>query len=79
MRAKSIGVCIHSIFIGSKNYPAILEILSKETVGTQFMASKGRDDIIRIERKDRAYLQAEQEKIAKSQHDGFAKAFRGEL
>ena len=43
------------------------------------MSSKGRDDIIRIERKDRAYLQAEQEKIARSQHDGFARAFRGEL
>ena len=78
-RAKNIGVCIHSIFIGSKNYPAILEKISKETVGTQFMASKGRDDIIRIERKDRAYLQAEQEKIARSQLDGFAKAFRGEF
>ncbi len=43
------------------------------------MASKGRDDIIRIERKDRAYEQAEQEKIARSQLDGFAKAFRGEF
>lgn len=74
-RAKNIGVCIHSIFIGSKNYPKILEEISRETVGTQFMASKGRDDIIRIQRKDRAFLEAEREKLARSRLDAFGKAF----
>ena len=74
-RAKSIGVCIHSIFIGAKNYPQILDQISRETSGTQFMASRGRDEVIRIERKDRAFLEAEKERLARSPLDGFAKAF----
>lgn len=53
MLAKKLGVCIHSIFIGSKNYPKILQTVSEETIGTQFVASKGKDGCIRIERNDK--------------------------
>ncbi len=75
-RAKSIGVCVHSIFIGSKNYPQILEKISRETVGTQFVASKGRDEIIRIQRKDKAHMESEKERMARSRHDAFGRAFK---
>lgn len=74
-RAKSIGVCIHSIFIGAKNYPHILDQISRETSGTQFMASRGRDEVIRIERKDKAFIEAEKERPARSPLDSFARAF----
>ncbi|MER3446500.1 MAG: hypothetical protein C4291_06470 [Candidatus Dadabacteria bacterium] len=53
LKAKKLGVCIHSIFIGSKNYPKILQKISEETVGAQFIASRGRDGTIRIERKEK--------------------------
>lgn len=52
-KAKKLGVCIHSIFIGSKNYPKILQKISEETVGAQFIASRGKDGMIRIERKEK--------------------------
>ncbi|MGQ0793054.1 MAG: AAA family ATPase [Deltaproteobacteria bacterium] len=55
-RAKKLGVCVHSIFIGSKNYPKILQKISEETTGTQFVASRGRDGYIRIEKKDKKAL-----------------------
>lgn len=70
--AKKRGVCIHSIFIGSKNYPKILETVSRETMGTQFIASKGKDSIIRIQRKDKSLIDINQ-KIA--EFDPFEKAF----
>jgi len=73
--AKRLGVCIHSIFIGAKNYPQILDQISRETSGTQFMASRGGDEVIRIERKDRAFLEAGKERPARSRLDGFARAF----
>jgi MoxR-like ATPase len=72
VRAKKLGVCIHSIFIGSKNYPKILERISSETSGTQFIASRERDGIIRIERKEKKYLAP---KIEKQHIDPFTKAF----
>ncbi len=53
LKAKKLGVCIHSIFIGSKNYPKILQKISEETVGAQFIASRGRDGTIRIERREK--------------------------
>ena len=56
IRAKKLGVCIHSIFIGSKNYPKILQKISEETSGTQFIASRGKDGVIRIEKKDKKLL-----------------------
>jgi len=52
-RARKLGICIHSIFIGSKNYPKILQKISEETYGTQFIASRGKDGLIRIEKKDK--------------------------
>lgn len=53
LKAKKLGVCIHSIFIGSKNYPKILQKISEETIGAQFIASRGKDGMIRIERKEK--------------------------
>lgn len=60
--AKKIGVCIHSIFIGSKNYPKILQTVSDETVGIQFIASKGKNGNIKIERKDKRYFIKKEQK-----------------
>ena len=70
--AKKLGVCIHSIFIGSKNYPKILQQVSEETIGTQFVASKGKDGHITIERKDKFFSHR---KEAKAQVDPFDKVF----
>ncbi len=56
IRAKKLGVCIHSIFIGSKNYPRILERISQETSGTQFIATKRKNGLIRIEREDKKII-----------------------
>ncbi|HEX3033533.1 MAG TPA: AAA family ATPase [Thermodesulfobacteriota bacterium] len=52
-RAVKLGICVHSIFIGSKNYPKILQRISEETSGTQFIASRGKDGNIRIEKRDK--------------------------
>ena len=70
--AKKLGVCIHSIFIGSKNYPKILQTVSEETIGTQFIASKGKDGQIKIERKDRIRTPLKDKKY---QVDPFVKVF----
>ena len=70
--AKKRGVCIHSIFIGSKNYPKILEKVSQETMGKQFVASKGKDGVIRIQRKDKAFSGP---KEPRRDFDPFAKVF----
>ena len=70
--AKKLGVCIHSIFIGSKNYPKILQQVSQETIGTQFVAFKGKDGLIKIERKDKFFTGREE---IKSQVDPFDKVF----
>ena len=56
LRAQKLGVCIHSIFIGSKNYPRILQKISGETSGSQFIATKRKNGIIRIERRDKDNL-----------------------
>ena len=53
LRAKKLGVCIHSIFIGSKNYPRILQKISGETSGTQFIATRRKNGSIKIERRDK--------------------------
>lgn len=52
-RARQLGIRIHSIFIGSKNYPKILQQISEETGGTQFVAFKDSEGTINIERKDK--------------------------
>ena len=70
--AKKLGVCIHSIFIGSKNYPKILQQVSQETIGTQFVASKGKDGLIKIERKDKFFNNRQETKV---QVDPFDKVF----
>ncbi len=70
--ARKRGVCIHSIFIGSKNYPKILERVSQETKGKQFVASKGKDGVIRIQRKDKAFSGP---KEPRRDFDPFAKVF----
>ncbi len=70
--AKKLGVCIHSIFIGSKNYPKILQTVSEETIGTQFVASKGKDGSIRIERNDKIRSMQPQPRM---QVDPFIKVF----
>jgi len=67
-----VGVCIHSIFIGSKNYPKILQTVSQETIGTQFIASKGRDGLIKIERKDKFFTDRKEKKTLV---DPFEKVF----
>ena len=72
-RAKKLGVCIHSIFIGSKNYPRILQKISGETSGTQFIATRRKDGTIRIERRDKKLLAPVHED--KSQVDPFGKVF----
>jgi uncharacterized protein with von Willebrand factor type A (vWA) domain len=72
-RAKKLGVCIHSIFIGSKNYPRILQKISGETSGTQFIATRRKDGTIRIERRDKKLLAPIQED--KSHVDPFGKVF----
>ncbi len=72
MLAKKLGVCIHSIFIGSKNYPKILQVVSEETIGTQFIASRGKDGNIKIERKDKAIKNSKEPKM---QVDPFIKVF----
>lgn len=70
--AKKLGVSIHSIFIGSKNFPKILQTVSNETLGTQFVASKRKDGQIQIERKDkRSYMHH----TIKPQVDPFEKVF----
>jgi len=70
--AKKLGVSIHSIFIGSKNYPKILQTVSKETVGTQFIASKGKNGKIKIDRKDKLPFE---QKTDRFQVDPFEKVF----
>ncbi len=73
LRAKKLGVCIHSIFIGSKNYPRILQKISGETSGTQFIATRRKNGAIKIERRDK--------KVSapvisdKTQADPFSKVF----
>ena len=51
-RAKKLGICIHSIFIGSKNFPFILNTISKETYGSQFVAYRAKTGNIKIEKKE---------------------------
>ena len=51
-RAKKLGICIHSIFIGSKNFPFILNTISKETYGSQFVAFRANNGNIKIEKKE---------------------------
>ncbi|MFQ5786977.1 MAG: VWA domain-containing protein [Thermodesulfobacteriota bacterium] len=72
LRAKKLGVCIHSIFIGSKNYPKILERISGETSGAQFIASRGKDGKIRIEKKEKKFFTP---KTEKPRVDPFTNAF----
>lgn len=55
MRAKKLGVCVHSIFIGSKNYPRILSRISNETKGSQFIAMRTKHGTIKIEKKPKHY------------------------
>lgn len=71
-RAKKLGVCIHSIFIGSKNFPKILNKISSETSGSQFIASRKKDGIIRIQRRDRGFTIPVQEQ---KHVDPFSNAF----
>lgn len=72
-RAKKLGVCIHSIFIGSKNYPRILQKISGETSGTQFIATRRKDGTIRIERRDKKIISPVPDD--KGQVDPFSKVF----
>jgi len=73
LRAKRLGVCIHSIFIGSKNYPRILQKISGETSGTQFIATRRKDGTIRIERRDKNLIAPIRDE--KSQVDPFSNVF----
>lgn len=72
-RAKKLGVCIHSIFIGSKNFPKILDKISTETFGSQFIASRRKDGQIRIQKKQKKFTIPPQNK---PHVDPFAKAFK---
>ncbi len=73
VRSKKLGVCIHSIFIGSKNYPKILEQISSESRGTQFIASRKKDGHIKIEKKTKKFFPT----MPKSRIDPLAKVFSG--
>ena len=70
--AKKLGVSIHSIFIGSKNFPKILQTVSQETVGTQFVASKTKNGKIKIDRKDKLPYEPRNDRF---QVDPFEKVF----
>lgn len=70
--AKKLGVSIHSIFIGSKNFPKILQTVSQETVGTQFVASKTKNGKIKIDRKDKLPFEPRNDRF---QVDPFEKVF----
>ncbi len=72
-RAKKLGVCVHSIFIGSKNYPRILQKISGESSGTQFIATRRKNGTIRIDRRDKRLIPPTQKE--KSQVDPFSKVF----
>ncbi len=74
IRAKRLGVCVHSIFIGSKNYPKILQKISEESSGAQFIASRGKDGTIRIERKEKK-LSLSPTYIGKPRVDPFTDVF----
>ncbi len=52
-KTQRLGIFIHSIFIGSKNYPKILQKISEETDGTQFVAFKNDESIMQVERRDK--------------------------
>ncbi len=52
-RTQRLGIRIHSIFIGSKNYPKILQRISEETDGAQFVAFRNDKSIMQVERKDK--------------------------
>lgn len=71
-RAKKLGVCIHSIFIGSKNYPRILEKISRETSGIQFIATRRKNGLIRIEREDKKIIKPV---VEKARVDPFSDVF----
>jgi uncharacterized protein with von Willebrand factor type A (vWA) domain len=71
-RAKKLGVCIHSIFIGSKNYPRILEKISGETSGIQFIATRRKNGLIRIEREDK---KVSKPVVEKTRVDPFSEVF----
>ncbi|QMU56442.1 MAG: VWA domain-containing protein [Candidatus Mycalebacterium zealandia] len=52
-KTQQLGIRIHSIFIGSKNYPPILQKISEETFGAQFVAFRDNEEIMQVERKDK--------------------------
>ncbi len=52
-KMQRLGIRIHSIFIGSKNYPKILQKISEETGGTQFVAFRDSENIMQVERRDK--------------------------
>ncbi|GBD38501.1 ATPase RavA [bacterium HR37] len=75
IRARKLGVCIHSIFIGSKNYPKILQKISEETCGAQFIASRGKDGVIRIERREKKLFNENNSSVSKPRVDPFSNVF----
>jgi uncharacterized protein with von Willebrand factor type A (vWA) domain len=54
--ARKLGICIHSIFIGSDSYPKILERISTETGGAQFVAIPDSNGAIRVQRKEKRLM-----------------------
>lgn len=53
-KTQRLGICIHSIFIGSKNYPKILRRISEDTGGTQFVTVRDKEGIMKVERRDKS-------------------------
>ena len=47
--AKALGVSIHTLFIGTTECPEILDILSEETDGSQFLATPDERGALRVE------------------------------
>ena len=72
-KAMKLGVCIHSIFIGSKNFPRILNKISTETQGSQFVASRRSNGLIKIENKDKKFTLPV---VEESHVDPFTQAFK---
>jgi uncharacterized protein with von Willebrand factor type A (vWA) domain len=52
-QAKSMGVSIHTIFIGTTECPEILDILSEETDGSQFLATPDGHGGLAIDERER--------------------------
>ena len=76
-RMRRQGIRIHSIFIGSKTYPAILRKISEETGGSQFVAFRNSEKVMQVERRDKFMARTDSENI--DSFDPIKAAFEGRI